>query len=331
MPGVTRLFSDLDCHTAFLASAAKQPRGMKTNIQAILTSEGGFELYGLLAPLLVHHGDARAGAVMSQLNTDFNTAIKKEIVGWNQTLDEMIKASRKDSAKQPELSEYVERAFDRDTAQHVVHVMRQARRLEDEHLVEMRLEAEERLAMEEELDEQLGEAQFAQQLAEQRRLRRQHAERLARERLAEEGEEAEAQLRAFSFMELLSVQAEREWAALERALAALLEDVDKGRLEPKSEEGYMQLKKLVHHGDEIRHVRHTPRADAAFAQARALFDASVQFKLQTLFPADYPVAVAEKFPADCPVPASAEAAPAAAAPVGAGAVAAGGDESIGWR
>lgn len=289
MSAVTRLFSDLDCHTAFLASAAKQPRGSKTDIQAILTSEGGFELYGLLAPLLVHHGNARAGAVMSQLNTDFNKAIRKEVVQWNQTLDEMIKAARKDAAKQPELSEYVECAFDRDTAQHVLHIMRQARRLEDEHLVEMRLEAEERLAMEEELDAQLGETHFAQ-LAEQRRLRRMQAERLARERLAEEGEEAEAQLRAFSFMELLKVQAEREWAALERALSSVLDDVDKGRLDPKSEEGYFELKKLVHRGDEIRHVRHSPRADALFAQVRERFDLSVEHKLQALFPADYPVA-----------------------------------------
>ena len=42
-------------------------RGVKTNIQAMLTSAGGFELYGLLAPLLGHHGDARAGAVTAAM------------------------------------------------------------------------------------------------------------------------------------------------------------------------------------------------------------------------------------------------------------------------
>ena len=57
-----------------------------------------------------------------------------------------------------------------------------------------------------------------------------------------------------------------------------------------SEEGYFELKKLVHRGDEIRHVRHSPRADALFAQVRERFDLSVEHKLQALFPADYPVA-----------------------------------------
>ena len=142
--------------------------------------------------------------------------------------------------------------------------------------------------MEEELDAQLGEAQFAQQLAEQRRVRRQHAERLARERLAEEGQEAEAQLRAFSYMELLKVQAEREWAALERALTSLLEDVDRGRLDLTSEEAYLELKKVVNRGNEVRHVRHTPRAEALFVLVRERFDRSVEHKLQMLFPADYP-------------------------------------------
>lgn len=272
----TRLVSDLDFRTAFLASAAKQPRRSKTDIQAILTSVGGHTLYDLLAQQLVQGAprttptttpapNARGGAVMSLMNKDFNEAIKAASVQWNQTLDEKIEAARQDATKQPELSEYVKRAFDADTAQHMVHLMRKAGRLEDEFELWERLE--------EMHDAQLGPTHPAlQRRLDDRRLMRQHAR-----------EEAEAKLPlAFSFMELLKLQAELEWAELERDLSKVLDDVDKGRLDPNSEEGCHGLRTLMQRGDEIRHVRHSPRADALFAQVRERYDFSVKHNLQAM-------------------------------------------------
>jgi len=57
----------------------------------------------------------------------------------------------------------------------------------------------------------------------------------------------------------------------------------------------LELKNLVHRGDEIRHVRPAleqatkVQANALFAQVRERFDLSVEHKLQALFPAELPL------------------------------------------